>query len=437
MKRARWLALACFTSCLTAVPPAQAIPVKCDKSKEDVDLAVVYANGMRTTHQVAVASLQKLRPMVDAQLGKDPYTIAYGLAYNTRKGRFASLGKVVKERLGMSLASLVRVLSGALPMPEGLSEELKRIATEVEQVGFGDDPSLERHVQIYRDHLFSGRKVVVIAHSEGNMYANAAYRRLFESALPTPGERSFGIVGIATPTQDIAGWHPAICSPVGCYTTLAEDLVIKAVRSTLPSTAPPNMSGAVLTAGTRDLGWHGLEGSYLRHDASRKQILEHVAAFVAEFEPLEKKTNDTGITASLAWNTEADLDLHVYERDGRGHVYPDFATDTGFLDLDDRDGFGPEHYFAHCPDLEDGDFRFAVGYFSGEGPVTARLQLKVGEAVRTYQRVLDEPIGEHSLRNPTNLVVLRVLDRRESPVDANDQLIDDYEIEFEPSAGVQ
>jgi hypothetical protein len=55
----------------------------------------------------------------------------------------------------------------------------------------------------------------------------------------------------------------------------------------------------------------------------------------------------------LTWDgPTSDVDLHVYEENGDGaHVY--YANDTGnygYLNVDDTDGLGPEHYYANILD---------------------------------------------------------------------------------------
>ena len=408
--------------------------MKCDKSPYDVDLAVVHGNGVFTSLADAKANLEKLRPLVDTKLGLEPYAASYALAYNQEKGLIPSLYKLARERLSMTGAEIIRFLSGQGELTEPLRDELTRFATEYVQAGFGEDPSLEKHVTMYREHLRSGRKVLVIAHSEGNFYANAAYKRLFKSAVPTPGERSFGIVGVALPAPRLEGWHPEPeCRSLGCYTTLDEDKVILGVELVLEGTADPNIPDD--TKGTDDSKRHDLIATYLANPAAREQIMTHVAAFVDAFEELEPTLNDSSITAYLSWNSKADLDLHVFEGTN-AHVYPPFpeSKDGGHIDADNQDGSGPEHYFAECAALKHGNFTFALGYYAGEGPVTAQLRIKVGSVSRSYERVLPEPTGDRSLTRPISIAQLKVQDRfrprRDEYDNTTDTLIDDYEVEF-------
>jgi hypothetical protein len=386
----------------------RAAPYQCPKSLLQINLAVIHGNGMRTEKSDATANLEALRPLVAKRLGQDPYAIAFGLAYNHKEQWSEEMFKIFQERAIMSPTLYMRMLSQLVPMPEDMKDALTHLAAELDLSAFIDDADLEQHVQTYRDHLRKGHKVVVIAHSEGNLYANAAYRRLFETALPTPGQEDFGIVSVALPGPTVAGWQPAACPVVGCYTTLVNDVVVAVVRQRLPDTAPANAT-AGLDWVRYDWTGHYLRESYLRVKSSREQILDHVASFVSAFGPLTRTIHDAAITASLEWDTTADLDLHVYENDESEHVYYDFPDGkVGVLDADDPDGYGPENYYGECQGLASGTFRFAVGYYDGQGPVRARLRVQAGDITRTFQQTLDMPTQGHSRTSPTTFGFLEV-----------------------------
>jgi uncharacterized protein YfaP (DUF2135 family) len=149
--------------------------------------------------------------------------------------------------------------------------------------------------------------------------------------------------------------------------------------------------------------------SYLRVGSAREQIMEHVASFVASFDPLTRVIHDAMITASLEWDTTADLDLHVYENDESEHVYYDNQDSAiGALDADDSDGYGPENYYGECQGLQSGTFRFAVGYYDGAGPVHARLRVQAGATTRTFAQTLDMPTHSESRTDPTTVGYLEV-----------------------------
>jgi hypothetical protein len=392
---------------------AHAVPYTCPRSNYDVDLAVVYGNGMFTTEAQAIRQREVLRPLVAQRLGHDPYAITFDLAYNDDDKLISQVWEVAKQRGVMSVSTFLRVLSRIVPAPDWFVEGAQQVASEIDLAAFMADEDLAAHVQTYRDHRRKGRKVVVIAHSQGNLYANAAHRSLFPSDS-APGQRSFGIVGVATPAPTVAGWSPSDCGLLGCYTTFFEDLVMQAVRRKLPDTLPANMS-ALLVGGRPsggDLLYHGLLESYLQVDDARERILGQVAAFVEGFDELEWTVHDGMITVSLEWDSDADLDLHVYENDGAEHVYYAYPAGAGgFLEADDDDGYGPENYRADCGYVGAGGYEFAVGYFAGSGPTTARLRVQAGDLVRTFTKVLTAPQGRASHTDPTTLAHLEVVSK--------------------------
>ena len=59
---------------------------------------------------------------------------------------------------------------------------------------------------------------------------------------------------------------------------------------------------------------------------------------------------------------------------------------SGFLDRDDRSGYGPEHYnVPFCETLESGVYHVALDYYKGYTPEVATIQIKAGLLVRTFE----------------------------------------------------
>jgi hypothetical protein len=393
-----------------AARPASAFSYRCPDSAYQVNLAVVFANGMSNHIDDAQASRDTLRRLLAPRLELDPHAITFDIAYNHSENALEQLWQVAKQRAPMSVSLFVRILNGLVPAPDWFNDELKRLAAAIDLQAFAGDADLAAQVQIYRDHLRKGRKVVVVAHSQGNLYANAAYRSLFESAQPTPGERDFGIVGVALPAPTVAGWSPPECEPLGCYTTLETDLIVQSVVAAMRAavdysdTAPPNVFALPTAA---DPLSHGFRETYLGLEAPRKQILDDVARFVSAFDPLEVTIPDAMITASLEWDTSADLDLHVYENGATEHVYYAYPDGEGHLDAD-ATGYGPENYSAKCGAVKAGDFRFAVGYVGGPGPVRARLRVQAGGTTRTFEKTLTAAQGHAANTQPETFAWLHI-----------------------------
>jgi uncharacterized protein YfaP (DUF2135 family) len=83
------------------------------------------------------------------------------------------------------------------------------------------------------------------------------------------------------------------------------------------------------------------------------------------------------ITIRLTWDSQPDLDLHVFEP--TSHVYyRNKQGQAGYLDVDDTNGYGPEHYYAKCQKLEVGSYKVAVNYYSGLGTSSAEVDVRAG-----------------------------------------------------------
>ena len=99
---------------------------------------------------------------------------------------------------------------------------------------------------------------------------------------------------------------------------------------------------------------------------------------------LHSSANPNLLTVSLTWDDGAsDLDLHILEPGGR-HIYYNRKGESGtpYLDHDNTDGFGPEHYIieygakAYRGTLE-GTYKIRVHYYANN--------LKLPESVRSIR----------------------------------------------------
>ena len=85
-----------------------------------------------------------------------------------------------------------------------------------------DPGTVATHVECYLQNLKEGKRVVVVAHSQGNLYANDAIDAVEEAA--PEGAASIAIVGVATPASRIAGDRSG-------YVTAKDDTVIDFLRA--------------------------------------------------------------------------------------------------------------------------------------------------------------------------------------------------------------
>lgn len=290
----------------------------------------------------------------------------------------------------MTSPGFYRFLAGREVMPDFVANALRAQAAAIDVVALVNSPTAVVHVLTYKREILEGRKVVLVAHSQGNFFANRAY-----TSLSADEKRSTGIVSVANPDSAVADGRP--------YTTLTNDWVIAAIPGALRgnTTNSPNAS--------HDFLHHGFVESYLvAGTASQSRILGHVRNAIDTVESPVAGAEEGVITVTLTWGAQPDVDLHVFEPGGEHVYYANLQGTSGFLDLDDVTGFGPEHYYASCSSLQTGTYGVGVNYFNGSQPETAVVQVQAGLLVRTYQVRLSSargPSGDGSPVPVANIIV--------------------------------
>jgi hypothetical protein len=259
------------------------------------------------------------------------------------------------------------------------------------------DADLRRHVQRYQGLLMSGNRVLVVAHSQGNLYANAAYGNL--AGNDTVPMDAFGIVSVATPASRVAGGGP--------YYTLMYDLVISAVQLAVPGTLPGNVTNSV-----SDSDWkhHSFIDSYLNGDQTGPLIVTGALSAANDLAWPEQQVGSGPISVTMTWGPQPDLDLHVYEPNGMHVFCGNRMGISGYLDRDVTHSWGPEHYYVDdCELLETGLYRVGVNYYRGSGPEVAMLQVQAGPVVRDYSVTLERPSNYLLPVVPVQVATIEVL----------------------------
>lgn len=261
--------------------------------------------------------------------------------------------------------------------------------------------------------LRNGNKVVIVPHSQGNMFANDVYTAIKADLAPDLS-RGLAVANIA---------NPASVASSGLYVTATQDLVINvaarllAVGAGAQQPMPANFDAS--GAGLLDKTGHGFVEVYLSHTlptgtsaanslASKTLSLVQQAMNVA-LDPV-KVTNDGPITATLNWANLGDIDLHVYEPDGNHVWYQNLYGSMGKLDLDNTRGYGPEHYYTSCSkDLATGHYVFASNYFydaNGVGPQQVTIEIKTVSGTQTSTVTL--PVAHQDSGSPTRMFDVEV-----------------------------
>jgi len=358
------------------------------------DTTIYFGNGVWNDFAGAQQSLDTLIIAVKGFLPPSELnTVSFSLAFNPSEGQLADLWEAVRQDIQTDFSRFLRILGGIELMPDFFQNALRNRVAQADRDAVLNNSVLQRHVNHYQREILEGNKVVLVAHSQGNFYANQAYVNL------SPDEqRSFGIVAVATPDGFIAGNGP--------YTTSIKDTVIDAYILLVGPAKFPNINNPF---NGDDKSGHMFTTSYLRTDfPSRNVILGNIRSVRNALETPENTAGDGIITVTLTWGDEPDVDLHVFEPNGTHVFYGNKQGPSGFLDVDDVSGRGPEHYFVACDTLEAGTYSVGLNYYSGSNPERAEVQIKAGLFIRTYEVFLNNAVGSSGNNSPilvTNISV--------------------------------
>ena len=121
----------------------------------------------------------------------------------------------------------------------GVSSDVKNLNSNKEF-----QPAVDQFASAMTTYYTEQKKTLVVAHSQGNVYLNAAY----DAVKPQLKTDSLRTVEVATPAATVR-------DPQGRYVTSTTDLVIQAVALTLGNVEPANTDGPILAALSSDTGY--------------------------------------------------------------------------------------------------------------------------------------------------------------------------------------
>jgi len=264
----------------------------------------------------------------------------------------------------------------------------------VDRVALVTTDSLADQVNDYMKQIKEGKKILLVAHSQGNFFGNQAY-----GVLNSTAKQSFGIVSVANPDSSVGDGGP--------YTTLEEDEVIEYIKWVkdligLPVPMKPNLTNSPVEL--PDEKGHAFINAYMVAGSNSDQKITNDMISVLDKLTVPRQLLEPGvITVTLLWEGATDIDLHVYEPNG-SHVYWEAKEGiSGFLDEDERSGYGPEHYTVpSCETLESGTYKIGLDYFKGDYPEVAHVQVEAGLKVRFFE----VPMPSEYYGSPTYPVIL-------------------------------
>ena len=363
-----------------------------DRNLCQAEVAFLFLNGVQTTSRQARAGLEHLQTIHGTRASATGERIRYDLLYNRTEGfedfvetfeqRLLEQGGVLEGRFelffealrgeGPWWSSIISVVSSAASILMGIVDWFKSAAVVLLTTLAANPPTMAtyaEHQTRIDSMLLEGRKLLFVAHSQGNLFANAAYAY----AVGKVGSEAAKVVHIAPASPTLNGPH-----------TLANlDLVINGLR--LIGTVPPITDdippaaerSAGANGGTDALG-HGLLEIYLHPDlAPSQRIKGHIDDALNTLVAPPGEATGGLFTATLTWDGTGDVDLHTFEPGGAHVDYRDKTGEAGFLDVDNKVADGPEHYYATCDNarLQEGTYTFSLANYELAEGRNATLQI--------------------------------------------------------------
>lgn len=169
---------------------------------------ILFGNGILTDIPGAQNSRELTQQLIgDSQRGRP---VTYDVVYNYSDGAFGDLLQSLDQKLDEEPDSFtwrnVAIWLGDLWSAENwftgiVGAIFKKTKDYYAAKG---DADLEKHILKYREAVLQGDMVLLVAHSQGNLFGNDAYRRLYSGDRAIPG-KSFGIYSVATPANKVGG----------------------------------------------------------------------------------------------------------------------------------------------------------------------------------------------------------------------------------------
>ena len=311
---------------------------------------VFFGNGVWNEVEDANGSRRKLETRLNAHISGTNLdgTITYKLAYNPSEGALEDLVETFAQETQTDYSKFWNYLAGLDIMPDYLQDKLKVIANIVNASIVSANPSVQAHIEQYNTYLGKNRKVILVAHSQGNLYGNIAYLGINPQYLDR-----FGIVSVANPDDYVAGGGP--------YTTIEEDLIIGSLSTALVS----NVNNFSLTyINPFDLSGHNFIKSYMfSGHAAEKQILEDIVNTIGklkssyEIVEIVNTYNILGVTCGNPGTTLVTIPQDAYITEIGTYHWCDGGQPAGTHSLYNRNSF-----LMYGPFSGTIDFRFWVSY---------------------------------------------------------------------------
>lgn len=397
---------------------------------------VYFANGILTDPDDADDVALKMQIAYKSQFEAmhENSTYKFTKAYNYSQGALTDITQVLQQKMeeegaeGVSGYQIYTLISSGLDndairaalavyltpnalalISDSLLEELGESMTQASIDAIADRLIVNsQHVNFYESDLIAGKRVIIMPHSQGNLFTNSAVASV-KARQPERADSIdyFGVANPAATTVDGAQ-----------YVTADDDRVIDGLRlieNVLPSNLDndPSILPGFLGGDFRSISNHLIIEDYFDTRLASRDIIDTNLTRLAQDTPFPTQIAGTGaIRASLSWGEQPDVDLHAYEPNGSHVYYRNLTGEDGTLDVDDTNGQGPENYVVACTNVNTGTYQIGVNYYSGNAPETARVAIFLGDGrtITPRELLLNVAEGSSGNDNPTIMFEVTVTD---------------------------
>lgn len=362
---------------------------------------VAYHNGMLSQHFNSRFVLHFLKNDVVRSVADEETAdrVRFELFYNPTSGFLSDLNEASAQIRFLEVLRLYReYLAGEEVNQEGLDfEELASGYLGGLLDAAVDLSTVIEHARRYETAIGRGERIFSFAHSQGNIYFNVVSSQLSATEL-----NAVGVVALASPAPDRGAQGGHVTLSGGIFN---HDRVIAGLRLLGFDTLAPNINNG--SPGGDSLN-HGIIESYLLPDSNSLAEVRRIFGNLLNSLSNEGEFGAGAISVTLNWDEQPDVDLHVFEPNGTQVFYANRLGQSGELDRDDVDGFGPENYFVPCENLEFGMYSVGINYFRGDGPTDATVDVEGGDEAIQVTRRLFEARGSAGNSNPIPIADIEV-----------------------------
>ncbi|MGZ3770975.1 MAG: hypothetical protein ACXVCP_15420 [Bdellovibrio sp.] len=262
---------------------------------EKKPIVMFFGNGMFNLYSEAWKSKMALEKFIvrnnDLYNGSIENSSDIKISYNSDEIFFLQMLQVTEQKGLVETTNFLRYLSNINKAPNWFKEALNQQIKERMKEEVLKDKDLRKQVHDYEIVLKTKKIPLVVAHSQGNLYANLAFEALQTKNIDDAG--TLKIVSVANPASFVAGDRP--------YTTLESDGVITPIPGSLKANVGNNPVGKFD---------HEFVRHYLGGNNSSPQIASQIKQVVNEKEDTEVSFGSIGyfsIDLQPVWKKSLEL----------------------------------------------------------------------------------------------------------------------------------